>query len=195
MATVFVLVMALTAVERLAELVVSARHARWALGHGGVESGRGHYPAMVALHTGLLLGALAEVLLADRPFIPVLGWSALLAVVAGQSLRWWCIASLGRRWSTRVIVLPGLPLVHRGPYRWLRHPNYLAVALEGLALPLVHTAWVTAAAFTVLNAVLLLRFRIPAEERALAQVTIAHPDRAAAPAPSPAVDVADREPW
>ena len=168
MLTVFWLVMALTAAERLAELVVSARNARWALEHGGVESGQGHYPAMVALHTGLLIGAVVEVVIADRPFIPLLGWSALVAVVAGQALRWWCIASLGRRWSTRVIVLPGLPLVDRGPYRWLRHPNYLAVALEGLALPLVHGAWVTAAAFTVLDAVLLLRFRIPAEERAIA---------------------------
>ncbi|WP_051480977.1 isoprenylcysteine carboxyl methyltransferase family protein [Cellulomonas sp. KRMCY2] len=160
--------MTLTAVERLAELVVSAHNARWALDQGGVESGQGHYPAMVALHSGLLVGAVVEVVVADRPFIPVLGWSALVAVAAGQALRWWCITSLGRRWSTRVIVLPGRPLVERGPYRWLRHPNYLAVALEGLALPLVHGAWVTATAFTVLDAVLLLRFRIPAEERAIA---------------------------
>lgn len=168
--TLYLAVVGLTAVERLAELVVSTRHARWSFARGGVESGRGHFPAMVALHTGLLVACVVEVLVADRPFLPWLGWPALVLVVASQALRWWCIGTLGERWNTRVIVVPGLPLVDRGPYRWLRHPNYVAVVVEGLALPLVHTAWVTAVAFTVLNAVLLLRFRIPAEERALQAV-------------------------
>lgn len=167
MITLFLVVVGLTALERLAELVVSARHARWSFARGGVESGRGHFPAMVLLHTGLLIACVAEVLLADRPFLPWLGWPALALVVASQALRWWCIGTLGPRWNTRVIVVPGLPLVRNGPYRWFSHPNYVAVVVEGVALPLVHTAWVTALAFTVLNAVLLLRFRIPAEERAL----------------------------
>ncbi|MCZ2264997.1 MULTISPECIES: isoprenylcysteine carboxyl methyltransferase family protein [unclassified Isoptericola] len=156
-----------TGLERLAELVVSARHARWSFARGGVESGRGHFPAMVALHTGLLVACVVEVLVADRPFLPWLGWPMLALVLASQGLRWWCIVTLGERWNTRVIVVPGLPLVRRGPYRWLAHPNYVAVVVEGVALPLVHTAWVTALAFTVLNAWLLLGFRIPAEERAL----------------------------
>ena len=164
---VYAVVVAATAVERLAELVVSARNARWSFERGGVESGRGHFPAMVALHTALLLACVVEVLLADRPFLPWLGWPMLVLVLASQGLRWWCITTLGPRWNTRVIVVPGLPLVERGPYRWFRHPNYVAVVVEGIALPLVHTAWVTAVAFTVLNAVLLWRFRIPAEERAL----------------------------
>lgn len=167
MLTVYLAVVAATAVERLAELVVSARNARWSFARGGVESGRGHFPAMVALHTGLLVACVAEVLLADRPFLPWLGWPMLALVLASQGLRWWCIGTLGPRWNTRVIVVPGLPLVDRGPYRWFRHPNYVAVVVEGIALPLVHTAWTTALAFTVLNAVLLWRFRIPAEERAL----------------------------
>jgi len=154
-------------VERLAELRLSVRHARWALARGGVETGRGHYPPMVALHTGLLVAAVAEVYLAGRPFLPWLGWPMLALVLAAQALRWWCIATLGPRWNTRVIVVPGLPLVTAGPYRLLRHPNYLAVVVEGFALPLVHTAWLTAAAFTVLNA-WLLRVRIGCEERALA---------------------------
>lgn len=171
MLTLYVVVVALTALERLAELVVSSRNARWSFERGGVESGRGHFPAMVALHTGLLVACVVEVLVADRPFLPWLGWPALALVVASQALRWWCIATLGPRWNTRVIVVPGLPLVARGPYRWFRHPNYVAVVVEGIALPLVHTAWVTALAFTVLNAVLLLRFRIPAEERALRAAT------------------------
>jgi methyltransferase len=163
----FDVLIALTALERLAELVVSARNARWSFARGAVESGRGHFPAMVALHTGLLLACLVEVHAADRPFVPWLGWSALVLVLASQALRWWCIATLGPRWNTRVIVVPGLPLVSRGPYRWIPHPNYVAVVVEGIALPLVHTAWVTALGFTVLNAILLLGFRVPAEERAL----------------------------
>lgn len=171
MLTVYLVVVALTAGERLAELVVSARHARWSFARGGVETGRGHFPAMVALHTGLLVACVVEVLVADRPFVPWLGWPALVLVVASQALRWWCIATLGPRWNTRVIVVPGLPLVTGGPYRWLRHPNYVAVVIEGLALPLVHTAWVTAVGFTVLDAVLLLRFRVPAEEEALRAAT------------------------
>jgi len=161
-----------TGAERIVELVVSVRHARWSFERGGRESGQGHFPAMVALHTGLLLACLAEAVLADRPFLPWLGWPALVVVLAAQGLRWWCIRTLGPRWNTRVIVVPGMPLVRRGPYRWLSHPNYVAVVAEGIALPLVHTAWVTALAFTVLNAVLLLGFRIPAEERALADAQV-----------------------
>jgi len=163
----FLVVLAATALERLAELVLSARHARWSFARGGIESGRGHFLFMVVLHAGLLLACVVEVWAADRPFLPVLAWCALAVTVASQGLRWWCIASLGRRWNTRIIVVPGLPLVARGPYRWLPHPNYLAVVAEGLALPLIHTAWLTAAGFTVANAVLLLAFRIPAENRAL----------------------------
>jgi len=171
MITLYLVVVGLTALERLAELVVSSRHARWSFERGGVESGRGHFPAMVLLHTGLLVACVVEVLVADRPFLPWLGWPALALVVASQALRWWCIATLGPRWNTRVIVVPGLPLVDKGPYRFFSHPNYVAVVVEGIALPLVHTAWVTALVFTVLNAVLLLRFRIPAEERALRAAT------------------------
>ena len=105
----------------------------------------------------------------------MIGYDWLIVVVAANALRWWCIATLGNQWSTRVIVVPGVALVRRGPYRWLSHPNYVAVAVEGAALPLVHTAWVTACAFTVLNAVLLLGFRIPTEERALRSVSSATP--------------------
>lgn len=160
----------LTGAERIVELVISKRNAAWAFERGGVESGRGHFPAMVALHTGLLVGAFLEAWLLDRPFIPALGWPMLAIALLCQAGRYWVIWALGRQWNTRVIVVPGMPLVtRRGPYRfsWLRHPNYVIVAIEGIALPLVHTAWITALVFTVLNAVLLLRFRIPTEERAL----------------------------
>jgi len=126
--------------ERLAELVVSKRNAAWSFARGGVESGQSHFPPMVVLHTGLLVGALAEVWLADPPFLPWLGWPMLALLVASQGLRWWCIGTLGKQWNTRVIVVPGMPLVRRGPYRVMSHPNYVAVVVEGIALPLVHTA-------------------------------------------------------
>lgn len=156
-----------TGVERFVELVISARNAHTALAQGGTEFGKRHFPWMVALHTGLLLACLAEVWFGDRPFLAWLGWPMLALVVLSQALRYWCIASLGPQWNTRVIVVPGRQRVKRGPYRWLHHPNYVAVVIEGFALPLVHTAWVTALAFTVLNAVLLLAFRLPVENRAL----------------------------
>jgi methyltransferase len=164
--TVFIL---LTGGERIVELFTSLRHARWAFERGGVESGKGHYPAMVMLHTGLLVGSLAEVWLLGRPFIPLLGWPMLAIAVLCQVGRIWIIRSLGNQWNTRIIVVPGMPLSRRGPYRWtrLRHSNYVLVAVEGLAIPLIHTAFITAAVFAVLNAILLLGFRIPAEERAL----------------------------
>ncbi|MGH3497329.1 MAG: isoprenylcysteine carboxyl methyltransferase family protein [Nocardioidaceae bacterium] len=156
----------LVAIERLVELVVSRRNAAWSFSHGGHEYGGGHYPAMVALHSALLIGALAEVGWGHRPFLPWLGWPMLALVVASQILRWWCIGTLGRRWNTRIIVIPGMPLVRAGPYAWLTHPNYVAVVVEGAALPLVHSAWLTAAAFTALNLVL-LRTRVRAEDEAL----------------------------
>jgi methyltransferase len=162
----YVVLVLLVGLERLAELVVSRRNASWSLARGGREIGAGHYPVMVVLHTGLLGGCLVEVLIADRPFLPVLGWPMLLVVALSQGLRWWCIATLGRQWNTRVIVIPGYALVTGGPYRWLRHPNYVAVVAEGVALPLVHTAWATALAFTVLNAAL-LTLRISTENAAL----------------------------
>jgi methyltransferase len=160
-----------TGAERIVELVISMRNARAALARGGREYGLGHFPWMIALHTALLAACILEAWLLERPFLPWLGWPMLVLVVLSQALRYWCIASLGPQWNTRVIVVPGARMVTRGPYRLLRHPNYLAVVVEGFALPLVHTSWVTALGFTVLNAVLLLRFRIPVEERALASLT------------------------
>jgi methyltransferase len=168
-AWLYTALVAAVALERLAELVVSKRHAAWSLRQGGREFGRRHYGPMVVLHTGLLVGAVAEVWLGHRAFHPWLGWPMLALVLASQALRWWCIASLGRQWNTRVIVVPGLSRISSGPYRWLPHPNYVAVVVEGVALPLVHTAWVTAVAFTVLNA-WLLTVRIRCEEEALASL-------------------------
>ncbi|UFS60948.1 isoprenylcysteine carboxyl methyltransferase family protein [Subtercola endophyticus] len=157
-----------TGAERFVELGVSSRNAAWAFKRGGVEFGKRHFAFMVCLHTGMLLACLAEVFLLNRTFTPWLGYPMLVIALASQALRWWCIATLGKRWNTRVIVVPGLPLVDRGPYRFFNHPNYVAVIAEGIALPLVYNAYITATVFTVINLVLLLRFRIPVEERALA---------------------------
>lgn len=158
--------MAAVGAERIAELVVAQRNRSWSRERGGREFGAGHYPVMVVLHIGLLAGCVVEVVALQRPFIPVLGWSMLALVLLAQGLRWWCIATLGRQWNTRVIVVPGANRVTGGPYRFLPHPNYVAVIMEGVALPLVHTAWITALVFTVLNA-FLLRTRINVENTAL----------------------------
>jgi methyltransferase len=162
----YVMLVAAVALERLAEMVVSQRNLAWARVRSGREHSFGHYPFMVVLHAGLLVACLIEA--AHRSFVPALGWPMLAVVVLAQALRWWCITVLGPRWNTRIIVIPGLPLVDGGPYRWLHHPNYVAVVLEGIALPLVHTAWITAVVFTVVNAGL-LRVRIASENAALEQ--------------------------
>ena len=164
--TVYWTLLAVIACERVAELIVSARHANALLRRGGTEYGFGHFPVMIALHVALIAGCVLEPLLAHRAFIPALGWTMLAATVAANALRWWCIATLGERWTARVIVLPGAPLVRSGPYRWFAHPNYVAVIIEGAALPLTGSAWITACAFTLLNAAL-LTVRIRCETRAL----------------------------
>jgi methyltransferase len=163
----YALLIAAVAVERVAELVVSQRNLAWSRAHGGVEFGARHYPLLVTLHTALLAGCLLEALY--RPFLTALGWPMLAVVLAAQGLRWWCIATLGHQWNTRVVVIPDAARVTRGPYRVLSHPNYAAVVVEGVALPLVHTAWITAVVFTVLNG-FLLRTRIRVENAALARL-------------------------
>ena len=168
----FTVLVALVGLERLAELVVSKRNAAWSMERGGVESGQGHYPFMVVLHTGRLVGALAEAWWRRPDVGPLLAWSMLALVLASQALRWWCITTLGPRWNTRVIVVPGLAPVRSGPYRLLSHPNYVAVVVEGVALPLVHASWITAVVFTVVNAGL-LAVRIRAEEAALSTLPAA----------------------
>ena len=158
-----------TGAERIYELVVSTRNAKLAFKSGGIEYGHGHLPFMIALHTGLLAGAIIEVVFFDRQFLGSPGWIFLAIAIGCQSARYWFIWALGSQWNTRVIVIPGAQLVRKGPYSlpWLRHPNYWVVAIEGIALPMVPSACITAAIFTALNAALLLGFRIPTENKAL----------------------------
>jgi len=158
----------LVGVERLVELALSRRHARRAFEKGGIEFGRVHFRWMAMLHAGLLAACVAEVWLLRRRFVPELAAPMLALTLLAQALRYWVIATLGWRWNVRVIVVPGEPVVTTGPYRFMRHPNYLAVIVEGIALPLVHGAYLAATAFTLLDA-WVLRARIRIEERALAE--------------------------
>jgi methyltransferase len=160
--------MVLMVLERLVELVITRRNERWVRQQGGIEAGAGHYPWMVLLHTLFLISCPAEVWLLNRPLIPGLAVTMLILLAGSFAVRYWTISALGRRWTTRVFCLPGTPVVTSGPYRWLRHPNYSAVLVETFALPMVHTAWLTAVVFTVANC-LLLRVRIRVEEQALRQ--------------------------
>jgi len=168
--TWYVLLIGAVVVERLAEVFIAECNRAWCRLHGGVEFGAGHYPAMVALHAGLLAGCVFEPIALHRPFIPSLGWPMLALVLAAQVLRWWCITTLNHQWNTRVIVIPGADRIADGPYRFVPHPNYVAVIAEGIALPLVHTAWITALVFSILNAIL-LRTRVKVENTALVSLT------------------------
>jgi len=157
----------LVAHEREAEIIDYRRNHKRSKEHGGVEYGHGHYPFMVVLHVFLLVGCLVEVWVWQRPLIPALSIVMLVLVLASQALRWWCITTLGKRWNTLVVIVPGMPRVTGGPYRWLKHPNYVAVVIEGIALPMVGFAWVTALVFTLLN-IPLLAVRLRTENAALA---------------------------
>jgi len=180
----YLALLAAIAGQRLFELRLSRRNARWAFARGGVELGRGHFRPMVLLHALFLAGCGVEVLALDRPYTPVVGIPMLILVVVAQGLRISTQIALGRFWNTRVIVIPGMPRVRSGPYRYLRHPNYLAVVVEGFALPLVHGAWVTALVFTLADA-WLLRTRIRCENEALSRYAGGAP-RVAALAPEAA---------
>jgi methyltransferase len=168
--SLFSSLVAAVVVARLVELRIARQNSRRLAAQGGVEAAPGHYPWMVALHTAFLVSCPAEVWLLERPFLAWLGWPMVGLVLAAAGLRAWVIRTLEGRWTTRIICLPGAPPVTSGPYRFLRHPNYLAVIVEILALPLAHTAWLTAAVFSFANA-LLLRVRIHAEEAALARTS------------------------
>lgn len=155
-------IVGLVALERLAEMAHAARNTRRLLAAGAVESGRGHYPLIVALHASWL-AALLVLVPADREPI----WPLIALFAALQGLRLWVILSLGPRWTTRIITLKGATPVRRGPYRYLKHPNYLVVAAEVGLLPLAFQAWGVALVFSLLNAAVLAQ-RIRVENRALA---------------------------
>ncbi len=165
---VFLGLVGLLALERLFEQSLSRRHARVAFRAGALEAGGGHYPAMVLFHTAFLVSCVVELELFHPSAPAAVEDAALTAAVLAQALRYWAVLTLGERWNTRILVWPDSAPVRRGPYRWLRHPNYLAVIVELAAVPMVHGCFRTAVVFTLGNA-LLLAVRIPAEERALGE--------------------------
>jgi methyltransferase len=164
----FTALVAVVAGMRLVELAISRRNIARLRACGAVEEGSSHYSWMVAVHTAFLIACPLEVWLMKRPLAPALAAAMLFVLVAAAALRYWVIATLGERWSTRIVLVPGQTLAATGPYRWLRHPNYLAVAAEFAALPLVHSAWLSAIIFSVANAAVLW-CRVASEEAALAR--------------------------
>ncbi|MBB5747624.1 isoprenylcysteine carboxyl methyltransferase family protein [Brevundimonas variabilis] len=157
-----VVILILVTVQRLGELVLARRNTARLLANGGVETGAGHYPLIVGLHAAWLIGLF--ILAWDQP----VNWIWMAVFVLLQLARVWVIASLGGRWTTRIITVPGETLVRRGPYRFISHPNYLVVAAEIAVLPLAFGLFGYAAVFSILNAIV-LTIRIMAESRALSE--------------------------
>jgi methyltransferase len=170
----YLAVVAAVALLRLAELVVSFRHRRALMGAGATAVHEPRFKWMAALHAAILAGAALEVVTLHRPFVPVLAAPAMLLLIAATWTRWWVIQTLGPHWNVGVVDSTAQGVVDVGPYRWVRHPNYVAVFVELLALPLVHGAWITAVLGSLAH-VFVLRDRIAAEDRVL----LANPDYAA----------------
>lgn len=165
----FLFIISFIIVQRLVELLIARDNERWMRSQGAYEVGAGHYPWMVAMHSTFFFSLILEVMLFNRPLSSV--WPLFLGLfVVAQVLRIWCLASLGKFWNTKIIILPGADVVRKGPYKWIRHPNYLIVTTELLVLPLFFSAYWTAIVFGLLNA-WMLSVRIPAEEKALREAT------------------------
>ena len=162
----YLIILALLIVERVFELDRARRNAHRAFQHGAVEVGQVHYRVMVAFHTLFIASCVFEATFFPHAFPPIVAWVALSAEIVAQALRYWAVSTLGDRWNTRIIVSPDRAPVTGGPYRFMRHPNYLAVVIEIAAVPMIGGAIFTAIAFSIGNA-LILAVRIPAEECAM----------------------------
>ena len=162
----YLILLAILVVERIFELYLSKRNASRAFQRGASEVGQSHYKVMVVLHSAFIASCAFEAVFFPRAIAPAIVWTALGAEIVAQMLRYWSIATLGDRWNTRIIVTQSAMPVTGGPYRFVRHPNYVAVGIEIAAVPLIGGAVVTAIVFSIANAILLV-VRIRAEERAL----------------------------
>jgi len=156
----------LVAILRLYELRISKRHQQEMVSHGASKVNEPRFRWMVALHTGVLIGAACEVVFLHRPFIPILAAVCFLIFLAANAVRWWVIRTLGEHWNVQVMNSTGLGVITSGPFRYVRHPNYAAVFTEMLVLPLIHTAWITAIAGSAAH-VLVLSQRLATEEKVL----------------------------
>jgi methyltransferase len=165
-ARLYVAFLAAVGVGRLVEMRISRARQRALAARGATRTPEPAFALMVLLHTGILAGSAIEVILGDRPFRAAIGIPALVVVALANALRWWVIGTLGPHWNVQVVRSTGLGVVSDGPYRYVRHPNYVAVFVELLAVPLVHGAWITAVVGAVLH-VLVLRRRIALEDSVL----------------------------
>ncbi|WP_255822000.1 isoprenylcysteine carboxyl methyltransferase family protein [Domibacillus sp. PGB-M46] len=169
MSSIFWLFILFLCVQRISELFIAKRNEKWMLSQGAYEAGARHYPFIVALHTLFFISLIAEVTMMEKTLNS--NWPMWLTLFLVTQLgRVWTLRSLGPFWNTKIIVLPGAKVVNRGPYRWVRHPNYIIVTLEFIVIPLLFQAYYTAIIFTLLNA-WMLSVRIAAEERALTDAT------------------------
>ena len=165
----FTIIIGIVIIQRLIELFFAKRNEKWMLSQGAFEVGAAHYPIMVAMHTAFFATFILEFILLNRPLS--LFWIPLLIVfLFAQIGRIWCLTSLGRFWNTKIIILPDADVVQKGPYKLIRHPNYLIVTIELLVLPLIFSAYFTAIIYSILN-LWMLSVRIPAEEKALKEAT------------------------
>lgn len=165
----FAIIIAIVILQRLVELTIAKRNEKWMRSQGAFEAGARHYPFMVLMHITFFISLLLEVLIFNRQLSPF--WIALLTLFfIVQVARIWCLTSLGKFWNTKIIILPGANVIRKGPYRFIRHPNYVIVTTELLVLPLLFSAYFTAVVFTLLN-LWMLSIRIPAEEKALMEAT------------------------
>ncbi|MCZ2260741.1 isoprenylcysteine carboxyl methyltransferase family protein [Sporosarcina sp. G11-34] len=165
----FAFVITIVIIQRLTELIIAKRNETWMRNQGAFEVGARHYPIMVTMHVMFFVSLLLEVVIVNRPLSPL--WVVYLSVfLVAQVARIWCLTSLGKFWNTKIIILPGADVVKKGPYAFIRHPNYVIVTTELLVLPLIFSAYFTAILFTMLN-IWMLSVRIPTEEKALKQAT------------------------
>ena len=165
----FLIFISVMIIQRLLELVIARRNEKWMKEQGAIEFGIKHYQFIVLMHSLFFVVLIFEKISFSRELSPL--WLLLAAVfVCAQLIRVWAISSLGRYWNTKIIVLPNVEVVRSGPYRFIKHPNYLVVSIELLVVPLLFGAYVTACLFTILN-ILMLSIRIPAEEKALRELT------------------------
>lgn len=153
--------------QRLIELIIARRNERWMKERGGIERGGKHYKLFVILHTVFFISILLEVTFRDVSNIE-LNYILLTLFIFTQGIRIWCIRTLGRFWNTKIIVSPQFSVVNEGPYKYVKHPNYIIVGIELLIIPLLFGVYVTAIVFPILH-ILLLTIRIPTEEKALAE--------------------------
>ena len=162
----FLALLLLVALLRLAELRISKRHQQEMIARGAAKVEEPRFRWMVLLHTAVLVGAGVEVVVLKRPFIPWLAAPMFLVFLAANAVRWWVIRTLGEHWNVQVMDSTKLGVITTGPFRYVRHPNYAAVFVEMLVLPLIHTAWITAIAGAAAH-VLVLSQRLSTEERVL----------------------------